>query len=58
MAVTLMSETPDSALHLLETIPHSSLTSNRDEALYALLVTQTRCQLHMDLTHDSSPTSP
>lgn len=52
-AETLMRETPDSALRLLETIPCSSLTSDRDEALYALLVTQARCQLHMDLTHDT-----
>ena len=52
-AETLMRETPDSALRLLETIPPSSLTSDRDEALYALLVTQARCQLHMDLTHDT-----
>ena len=52
-ADTLVREHPDSAMQLLKTIRKPASLSRRDYALFALLVTQARCQLREDLTQDT-----
>lgn len=52
-ADALVREHPDSAMQLLKTIRKPASLSRHDYALFALLVTQARCQLHEDLTQDT-----
>ena len=52
-ADALVREHPDSAMQLLKSIARPASLSRRDYALFALLVTQARCQLHEDLTQDT-----
>ena len=52
-ADALVREHPDSAMQLLKTIRKPANLSRRDYALFALLVTQARCQLREDLTQDT-----
>lgn len=52
-ADSLMQEQPDSALHLLESIPADSVSAGADRAYYALLLTQARDKNFILQTDDS-----
>lgn len=52
-ADSLMQEHPDSALHLLESIPADSVNTTQDHAYYALLLTQARDKNFIPQTDDS-----
>lgn len=52
-ADSLMQECPDSALHLLESLPTSYLKTQADRAYYALLLTQARDKNYVVQTDDS-----
>ncbi len=52
-AEQIMTEMPDSALNLLQSIDKSSLNSDRQKALYALLLSQALDKNYIDITDDS-----
>lgn len=52
-AELIMTEMPDSALNLLQSIDKSSLNSDRQKALYALLLSQALDKNYIDITDDS-----
>lgn len=52
-AEAIMESSPDSALHILDSIDSGSLNRSSDRALYALLSTQARIKTYEPLTDDS-----
>lgn len=52
-AELIMTEMPDSALNLLQSIDKNSLNSDRQKALYALLLSQALDKNYIDITDDS-----
>ena len=52
-AETLIYESPDSALRLLESIPHPERLQGKEQADYALLLTQARSRCRITATSDS-----
>ncbi len=52
-AEAIMEEHPDSALAILEAIPDSTLTTNADRALHALLLSQALDKNYIDIASDS-----
>lgn len=52
-AEVLMSERPDTALIIMESIDRSALRTERERALHALLLTQAMDKNHRDLTGDT-----
>ena len=52
-AEALMYTSPDSALQMLEGIPHSERLTGREQADYALLLTQARHRCNVIATSDS-----
>ena len=52
-AEALMYTSPDSALQMLEAIPHSERLTGREQADYALLLTQARSRCRIIATSDS-----
>ena len=52
-AEAAMEEHPDSALSILQAVPDSSLVTDRDCALHALLLSQALDKNYIDITYDS-----
>ena len=49
----LMYEYPDSSLKLIESIPHPERLTGKEQANYALILTQVRSQHYIPITSDS-----
>ena len=52
-AESVMTEHPDSALAILQAIDSTSISSEKDRALFALLMTQALDKNHINVTDDS-----